>query len=92
MVDGVFVVATDAERAGRLAKERPSAVGGARGALVASTDAERLVSRLIRTLDAGAAGNIAGRLLSGPLENATGSVSASREGLEGRLSVELDER
>lgn len=90
LVSGVFVIATDAERAGRLARERPRSLDGAKGAVAARADAARLVRTLIGTLDLGAAGSFGGRALSGPLGDATASISASREGLEGRLSVSLD--
>lgn len=89
LVGGVFVMATDAERAGRLTKERPSGIDGADGAVVARADAARLVRMLIGRLELGAVGAIGGSILSGPLGEATGWVSSSRDGLEGRLSVTL---
>lgn len=89
LVRGVFVLATDAERAGRLARQRPRGVEGASGAVVARGDAARLVDMLVGTLELGAAGEVSGRTLSRPLGEATGSISASTEGLEGRISVRL---
>ena len=90
VVDDVFVIATDAERAGRLAKARPEGVEGASGSLVGSADAALLVRELVGALTEGAVPEIAGRLLTGPLDDANGSVSASEDGLEGRLFISLD--
>jgi hypothetical protein len=92
LVNGVFVIATDAERAGRLPRESPVGIDGARGALVARADAGRLANVLVGALGPRARGGVAGRELSGPLDDATLAVSASTEGLEGKLSVTLERR
>lgn len=86
VVDGVFVLSDDPERAADLAGERPRPVEGAKGALVAQADAGRLLSALLSEL---------GELLGGlgielPLGPLTATLAADEDGLRGRLTLALD--
>ena len=53
VVNGVFVLANDANRAGRLATEEPTPVEGAQGAVVIKADAEQLAASLLKKLGGG---------------------------------------
>ena len=50
VTDGVFVVASDTERAGEIALQDPESVDGAEGALALRSDARALVNAVIRQL------------------------------------------
>jgi len=94
VVDDVLVVASDARRARDLAGEEPVAVPGASGSVVAGADAERLVSTLLEEFgsafsipDLGALGT---GLLTRPLAELNGSVSAGTDELRGRFRLGFD--
>jgi hypothetical protein len=94
VVNDVLVVASDARRARQLAGADLVEVPGAKGSVVTGADAERLVATLLGQFgsalgipDVGALGT---GLLTGPLGDLTGSVSASTDELRGRLTLGFD--
>jgi len=92
VVDGVFVVASDADRAARLATTEPEAVDGAQGAVVLSADAEELANAFIEQL--GSSLEIPPQLAAAftkPLSDLTGSISADTDGVSGRIRLSVDE-
>jgi hypothetical protein len=89
-----LVVASTRSRAFQLAGEEPAAVEGARGSVVVSADAEELVQELLRQLgpafgipDLGALGT---GLLTRPLGDLNGHLSASTDALTGRLTLAIE--
>lgn len=93
VVDQVFVLSNDPKIAGTLAAERPESVAGAEGALVLNTDAEQLARNVLQQL-AGSGFNPIERLKSEigprPLDELTGSVQSSTDGLSGSFKLTLD--
>ena len=90
----VLVVASDARRARELADAEPVDVPGAKGSVVTGADAERLVTTLLEQFgsafgipDIGALGT---GLLTRPLGELSGSVSASSDELRGKLTLGID--
>lgn len=87
VVDDVFVLANDAERAGDLASEQPRVVPGAEGALVVSADAEQVAAALL----AGLGGFFQlGAQFTAPLGDLVASLRAEEDGLRGRIELEVD--
>jgi hypothetical protein len=89
-----LVVASTRSRAFQLAGEEPAAVEGARGSVVVSADAEELVKELLRQLgpafgipDLGALGT---GLLTRPLGDLNGHLTASTDALTGRLTLAIE--
>lgn len=82
VVDDVFVLASDARRAGDLVSEQPRAVRGAEGALVVEADAADVARRLLPEL-LGEDGSL-------PLGMLTASLAAGEGGLRGRVRVALE--
>ena len=87
VVDDVFVLATDAERAGDLASEQPRDVEGAEGALVVSADAEQIANALLSQL--GGLFQLAPGFTT-PLGSLIGSLRAEEDGLRGRLELQVE--
>jgi hypothetical protein len=94
VVDEVLVVASDARRARELAGAEPVAVPGASGSVVAGADAKRLVTTFLERFgsafgvpDLGALGT---GLLTRPLGDLSGSVSANTGELRGKLTLGFD--
>ena len=94
VVGDVLVVASDARRARELAGAEPVDVPGASGSVVAGADAERLIRRLLERFgeafgipDLGALGT---GILTRPLGDLSGSVSASTSELRGKLTLGFD--
>ena len=91
VVDGVFVLANDPDRAGELATGEPTEVPGAKGAVAMSADAQELVNAIIdqygEAFGLGAFGSIGAQLFTDPFEALGGSMSASTDGLRGRVSL-----
>jgi Protein of unknown function (DUF3352) len=94
VVGEVLVVASDARRARELAGAEPVAVPGASGSVVAGADAQRLVTTLLERFgaafgvpDLGALGT---GLLTRPLGDLRGSVSADTGELRGKLTLGFD--
>jgi hypothetical protein len=92
VVDDVFVLGQgeDAAEVRRLAQEQPVEVPGAKGAVVVSADAEQLVNELLRFYGVGPGGPFGAQLFTGPLGQLTGSVSATTDGVKGRLTLEIE--
>jgi hypothetical protein len=94
VVDGSFVLADDARRAGELVSAEPTSVPGAQGAIAMSADAQALVNSLLSQLGPqlglGGVEGLGAQLFTGPLEDLTGSVQSSTDGLRGRVSLAVD--
>jgi uncharacterized protein DUF3352 len=88
----VFVVASRAARALDLASEQPRPVDGADGSLVMAADAERVALQVLDLLgpQLGIGGLFGGGLFARPLDDLSGSVSSSTDGMRGRFSLTLD--
>jgi hypothetical protein len=84
VVDGVFVLANDPRTAGQLSSEDTSAVPGAKGAVVLKADAGQVVQQLLGQF--GGVG-LAGAVLTGPLADLTGSMSAETSGITGNFKL-----
>jgi hypothetical protein len=87
VVDDVFVLANDAERAGDLASEQPQEVEGAQGAFVVRADAEEVAGALLSQL--GGFFQL-GTEFTAPLGDLVGSLRADEDGLRGQLQLEID--
>jgi Protein of unknown function (DUF3352) len=94
VLDGVLVVADSLERARELASEQPERVDGAEGAVALSSDAEELANVVIGEFGErfGVTGFEAfgAQLFTGPLEDLIGSMSASTDGLRGRVTLGIE--
>jgi len=91
VVDGVFVLANESERAAGLAGEETKAVKGAEGSITLSASAEELVRRGISQFGKGGIGEMfGGSLFSEPLGVFTGSVAAETDALTGRFELTFD--
>ena len=92
--DGVLVVASDEGRARELADEDPEAVDGAEGAVTMSADAEQLANAVVDKFgdQLGVSGfeALGAQLFTGPLQDMSGWMSASTEGLRGRFAVGIE--
>lgn len=88
VVNGVFVIANDAKRAGQLTKESVKSVPGAQGSIVLNADAEKLVIQALAS--SGIQGGLGGALFAGPLGELTGSVKADPDGLTGNFKLGFD--
>jgi hypothetical protein len=94
VVDDVLVVANDPNRAARLAGAEPSAVPGAEGSVALSANAQEIVNALLGqfgpALGLGELGGLGGALLTRPLGDLNGSMSASTEELRGKFTLAID--
>ena len=94
VVDDVLVVANEARRAARLAGAEPTAVPGAKGSVVMSADAERIVTTLLGqfgpALGFGDLGGIGGVLFTRPLGDLIGFASANTDELRGKFTLAID--
>lgn len=92
VVDGVFVLANSAERAGRLSREETGQVEGAEGAVALRADAEQLAGQALRRFGgaSGLGGAIGGSLFTAPLGELTGSLRAEPDALTGKLELGFD--
>ncbi|HYN90362.1 MAG TPA: DUF3352 domain-containing protein [Thermoleophilaceae bacterium] len=94
VIEDVLVVANDPARAGELAGAEPTAVPGAKGSVVTSADAEQLVNALLAqlgpALGLGDLGGLGGALFTRPLGDLSGFMSASGDGLRGKLSLAIE--
>src|SRR5918995_51024 len=90
----VLVVATDRARAEELATTEPSAVEGASGSVVTSTDAEQLANQIIAMFGEQFGipdlGGLGAGLITGPLGDLNGHVSASPDELRGRFTLAIE--
>ncbi|HZN89297.1 MAG TPA: DUF3352 domain-containing protein [Thermoleophilaceae bacterium] len=93
VIDGSFVLANDAARAGQLVAEQPASVPDAQGAVTMRADAQALAGALLEqlgpALGLGGVEAFGARLFTGPLEDLTGSVQSSTDGLRGRISLAI---
>lgn len=89
VVRGALIVSNDPRRAGALASASPAPVEGAKGAVVATANAEQLADQLLASLAGGLAG-IGATLFTGPLGDLSASLSASPEGLRGKVELEIE--
>jgi hypothetical protein len=92
--DGLLVVASDEGRARELAAEDPEPVDGAEGAVTMSADAEQLANAVVdqfrEQLGVGGLEAFGAQLFTGPLEDMSGWMSATTEGLRGRFSLRIE--
>jgi hypothetical protein len=88
----VFVAGSDPARAGAMASQEPEDVSGASGSLVMSADAEQVALQVLRQVapDLGLGGLFGGGLFARPLDELTGSVATSTDGMRGSFSLTLD--
>jgi hypothetical protein len=94
VTNDVLVVASDRARAVQLGNEEPAAVEGASGSVVVGADAEQLVNEFLERFgsalgipDLGALGT---ELLTRPLGDLKGYVSASPDELRGKLTLAVE--
>ena len=94
VADEVLVVASDRRHAQELATTEPSAVDGASGSVVTSTDAEQLANQFIAVFGEQFGipdiGGLGASLLTGPLGDLNGSVSASPDELRGKFTLAIE--
>jgi hypothetical protein len=92
MRNDAFVVASDAARARRIGSAEPSSVDQADGSLVMAGNAEQVVLQVIERIgpQLGLTGLLGGGLFARPLDELSGSVSSSTDGMRGRFSLTLD--
>ena len=94
VVDDVLVVASDARRAGELAKQEPTAVEGANGSVVVGADAEQLVNTLLQqfgpALGIPDLGGFGTGLLTRPLGDLNGYVNSSTDELRGKFTLNVE--
>ncbi len=94
VVDEVLVVASDRARAEELATLEPSGVEGARGSAVMGADAEELANAVIAEIGPAFGipdlGGLGSGLITGPLDELNGSVSASPDAISGKLTLSVD--
>ena len=90
----VLVVASDVARARAVASADPTDVPGASGSVVVGADAERLVGRFLQrygpTLGIPDVGALGTALLTRPLGDLNGSVSASTSELRGKFTLAIE--
>jgi hypothetical protein len=94
VVDDVLVVASNHARANELATDEPTAVPDAKGSVAMSADAEQLVNTLLGqlgpALGMGDFGGLGAALLTRPLGDLNGWMSASTDELRGKLTLEIE--
>jgi hypothetical protein len=92
MRNDAFVAASDAARARRVGSAEPSSVDGADGSLVMAGNAEQVALQVIEQMgpQLGLTGLLGGGLFARPLDELSGSVSSSTDGMHGRFSLTLD--
>lgn len=89
VIDGVFVLANDAKTAGQLSKESTQTVQGAGGSIVVHADAEQVARQALTRLE-GLQGGLASALVTGPLGDLTGSMTAATDGVTGSFKLTFD--
>jgi Protein of unknown function (DUF3352) len=92
MRNDAFVVASDVARARRIGSAEPSSVDGAEGSLVMAGNAEQVALQVIERIgpQLGLTGLLGGGLFARPLDELSGSVSSSTDGMRGSFSLTLD--
>ena len=88
----VFVAASTPARALEVSTRQPEAVDGAEGSLVMAADAEQVTLAVLEELQSqlGVTGVFGAGLFARPLDELTGSVTSSTDGMRGKLSLSLD--
>jgi Protein of unknown function (DUF3352) len=88
----VFVAGSGPARAVAMSSQEPEAVSGASGSLVMSADAEQVALQVLRQVapDLGLGGIFGGGLFARPLDELSGSVATSTDGMRGSFSLTLD--
>jgi hypothetical protein len=89
VVDDVFVLSNDPRMAGQLSKASTTRVPGAKGALAVNADAERLAQQILAQVQ-GLGGGLTGALVTGPLGDLTGSMTAAEDGVSGTFTLTFD--
>jgi uncharacterized protein DUF3352 len=91
MSGDVFVAGSDVARARRMGSTEPEEVP-ASGSLVMAADAQRVAVEVLEQLSPqlGLGGIFGAGLLARPLDDLTGSVSSSTDGMRGELRLTLD--
>jgi hypothetical protein len=88
------LVTDDPDEAEELAGEEPEPVDGAEGAVAMRSDAEELAGALIEEYGSmfGLSGleGLGAQLFTGPLGELSGSLSASTDGLHGRVTLAIE--
>jgi Protein of unknown function (DUF3352) len=90
VVNDVFVLGQNTADVRRLADEQPVEVPDAKGAVVMSADAQQLANELLRWFGVGPGGGFGAQLFTGSLGQLVGSVSATTEGLKGRVRLGIE--
>ena len=92
MTGDVFVAASDVDRAREFGSRQPSEVSGASGSLVMAADAQQVAVQVLEQIgpQLGLGGLLGGNLFSRPLNDLTGSVASSTDGMRGTFSLTLD--
>jgi hypothetical protein len=94
VVDGVLVVTDDPDAAEELANEQPEQVDGAEGSVAMRSDAEELANALADDFGPmlGLSGleSLGAQFVTDPLGELSGSLSASPDGLRGRVTLAIE--
>jgi hypothetical protein len=94
VVDDVLVVTDSPDEAEELADAQPEPVDGAEGAVAMRSDAQELAGALIEEfgpmLGLNEVESLGAQLFTGPLGELTGSLSATPDGLRGRVTLTID--
>lgn len=93
VVDDFFVISNSAAIAGTLATAETDAVDGAQGALVLSTDAQKLGQAALKEAagrDLGLGEQITGAIGTRPLDDLAGSFEVTTDGLSGSFTLTTD--
>lgn len=85
VVEGVFVLANDARLAAQLSKASTKEVPDVKGSVVVNADAEQVARQLSTRLQ-----GLAGTLVTGPLDELIGSMSATKDGVTGNFKLTFD--
>lgn len=98
VVDDFFVISNDPEIAGSLAADRSVPVAGAKGAIVLRANAEELGQEILKQVEGDLLDStgfeigdrIRGAIATRPLDELTGSIEASTEGMSGSFELTVD--
>jgi|GEM_PF-2782408 len=91
VVDGVFVLSNDPKVAGTLASEDTRTVPGAKGSVALGADAEQLAQAILGQAGGiGIVDRVKNAIGTKPLDQLTGSIESSTDGLSGSFKLTLD--
>jgi len=88
MVGDAFVAGSDVKRARDFGSASPEDLPDAKGSLVTAADAQRLANQALERFAPQL--GLSGSLIAGPLDDLSGSVSTSTDGMRGSFSLTLD--